>query len=533
MNQETLTPKTKAEWLPHLPNEVAAQAEGQLLCGYLLALEGWRRGLELRFYAQHAPLFDSIPVWYTHTPGKLFTLSDGEKQHRFFRSRGDQVGKQAVEQGADKILAKNILEAALVAVPAGAVYRAEEQLESMIAHASELSYPLVVKISNGSFGRGVETGITSTAELRNACTRVKSEYPAEDIIVEEHLSGPEYRLYIVDTETVAAIEREPANVTGDGTSSVSSLIEQKNRERKSNPRLASCPIVVDEEIKRKLAAQSLSLDSVVPAGEKLPLRDRSNISLGGDPVDRLEEISAQMKQTAIEALRAFPEFPHGAVDIIDSRERGPAVIEVNPTAQLGSLLFPFRGKGRDVPKAIIDYYFPETVDDPRGNQHYFSLSSALEPLKGGALSVKISPCERQEGLSGSHWLLPERVTELQHKEELQRIAAARGLKGFLRKKPEAHAHLYVSGSPLGLDEVIAFLKRINIEPVYISEGPAFVTPAFTIEETKKEKQQGVRVLKENTQKIKKRRKKQEKALQFLQLFAATPVRLRKWWKFGK
>lgn len=40
----------KREWLPHLTNSIPENVYGYTLSMYSIALEGWRRGLELKFY---------------------------------------------------------------------------------------------------------------------------------------------------------------------------------------------------------------------------------------------------------------------------------------------------------------------------------------------------------------------------------------------------------------------------------------------------------------------------------------------------
>ena len=39
-------------WLPHLTNEMMIGARNNNLCSYVIALEGWRRGLTLTFYSR-------------------------------------------------------------------------------------------------------------------------------------------------------------------------------------------------------------------------------------------------------------------------------------------------------------------------------------------------------------------------------------------------------------------------------------------------------------------------------------------------
>src|SRR5699024_5032759 len=99
-----------------------------------------------------------------------------------------------------------------------------------------------------------------------------------------------------------------------------------------------------------------------------------------------DELPSGIKQIAVNGLRSVPGLKHGAIDlIIDENDENPDqagyIIELNPTAQIGSLVYPMHGYGRDVPSAIIDYYFPETKSKKHCNRRiYFDIDASIEPL---------------------------------------------------------------------------------------------------------------------------------------------------------
>src|SRR5699024_2709220 len=110
-----------------------------------------------------------------------------------------------------------------------------------------------------------------------------------------------------------------------------------------------------------------------------------------------DDLSDEIKQIAVDALKALPGFIHGGVDIIVNENRAqnvPAVvIELNPTAQIGGALFPLRGTARDVPGAIIDYYFPETAHiDTSDSKVYFDFINVLEPLENRSAQIGRASC---------------------------------------------------------------------------------------------------------------------------------------------
>src|SRR5699024_9596280 len=158
--------------------------------------------------------------------------------------------------------------------------------------------------------------------------------------------------------------REPPNVKGDGKNNIESLIREKNESRQPNPRLSGCPIVLNNEMIDYIKRYNYTIHSVPKLNEIVYLSDKCNVSIGGDPNYVLDKLSGYIKKIAVQALRAIPDLYHGAVDIIYAENKTGYVLELNPTAQIGGLLFPLSGKPRDTPKAIIDLYFPETITRP-------------------------------------------------------------------------------------------------------------------------------------------------------------------------
>lgn len=375
----------KQEWLPHLPPEVVADARGWNLDAYVIALEGWRRGLTLRWHTKNSEKFKEMKTWYVDTPGKLFSLSSPDRTHYFFRTRGDKVTNEAVEIGGDKEKSKHYFKKAGVPTPEGKKFKIECTEDEIVAYAEKIKYPVVLKPTDASFGKGVVTNIKNEEQLKNAFIEIRRKQAYQNILLEKHIPGEDYRVYVVGDQAIAAMKRVPANVIGDGKSTVKKLIEKKNEERKLNPRLISCLIKINEAMEKFIGEQGYTLDSVLNEGEQLFLTDKSNVSLGGDPINVTDEMPKKIMDLAVRALKAIPGLAHGSVDLLVNKEKNGetkgVVIEVNPTSQIGGLIFPMAGKASDVPAAIIDYYFPETVERQKHLQAYFSLKNSLTLLR--------------------------------------------------------------------------------------------------------------------------------------------------------
>lgn len=444
--------QTYGEHLPHLTSEVVTDARGPELDAYTIALEGWRRGLTLKWYAKDHQDFVDMKVWSVDKPGKLFSLSNGKRAHYFFKSRGDKVSNQAVEICSNKDETKRWLETAGVKVPEGKRFTAEQTNEEIISYASSLGFPVVLKPTDGSFGRGVMTNIQNAGAFKKALYLVRAQLGFEDVIVERYIPGEEHRLYVVKNKVVGAINRVPAHVTGDGEHSIKRLIELKNEWRKTNPRLISCLIKPDQEMVDFVLGSGKTFESIPNKGEKVYLTEKSNISIGGDSIDVLDTLSKKVKETAVRAMKAIPGLSHGAIDIIiDKTGENGVVLEINPTAQIGSLLFPVFGQARDIPAAIIDDYFPETKGiKTQREKIYFDFNDLLEPLfnkKAVVTTVAAAPVGK---IYAKKYTVSGKVQNAGYHRGLRKQAFDRKLSGYIVNLDNGNIDIVVSGADKNL-----------------------------------------------------------------------------------
>ncbi len=416
----------------NLTEEVVEGIKGFKLCAYSVALEGWRRGLKLTWYKDETDLCKMHRAGGS-TQGKFFSLSSEDKSHYFLRSRGDGVTNKAVNLCGNKESTLKLLKKQGVPTPEGNIFDIDD--DQMFKYAESIGFPVIIKPLNGSMGRGVYTNINSIEALKDALDDFKDKYKRyKSIILEKHHHGQEYRVYVVGEKVVAVTNRIPANITGDGVQSVRKLIEEKNEARKDNPYLAPKPIKIDYEVKLALKNNGLDMDSILPEGQVLYLREKSNLSSGGDPIEANDKISEEVKQIAIDALKVVPSLPHAGVDIIvDSEDnRKGVVLEINATAEISFHLFPWEGKARDVPGAIIDYYFPESVGK-RKSLAYFDYHSIIEPLKTWASEeVVVAPAPRKE-MHRKCLTVNGKVQKVGYMNYIRRQALKRNIHGTIRK----------------------------------------------------------------------------------------------------
>ncbi len=222
--------------------------------------------------------------------------------------------------------------------------------------AKSLLFPLVAKPLASSHGQGVIVGISSIPELQDY---LKDHSPA---LVEESLTGTEYRILCVDYKFVAAAFRKPAFVVGDGTQSISELIAVKNQHpwRGEGHQNNLSLIKVDEIVMAYLGDQGLSLESIPAIGQEVPLRKTANLSTGGEAWDVSDSICAENISLFEKIARACDLNTLG-IDImcqslsmpISTQERA-GVIEVNASPGLRMHHYPLQGTPRNVAGIILD-----------------------------------------------------------------------------------------------------------------------------------------------------------------------------------
>ncbi|WP_010531633.1 acylphosphatase [Lentibacillus jeotgali] len=531
--------ENNTEWLPHLSSEIISEAHGNLLDAYAVALEGWRRGLTLRWHVKDSEKFSEMYTWYVDNPGQLFSLSSKDRTHYFFRTRGDKVSNEAVVIGKDKEKTKQALNRAGVPVPEGRQFTEEATNDAIIEYAKKIGYPVVLKPTDGSFGRGVISNITSAGELEYSLTYVRSELNYPDVIIENYIPGKEYRLYVVGEQVVGAMNRIPPNVTGDGVNSIESLIELKNNERELNPRLVSCPINVNEDVVEYIGRKGYSLATVPELNEHVFLSDKSNISLGGDPVDVMDELPKEIKDTAVNAIKGVPGLAHGAVDLIIHIDRPVSeagfVIELNPTAQLGGLLYPIKGEPRDIPAAIIDYYFPETAAlKVNKKQTYFDFQDVLEPLQSrDANSTTVTPSPMQK-LYAKKYTVSGDVQDIGYHRGLRKQAFERELHGFVLNLENGDIEVVVAGTdPEMVDDFRNGLwedeERAQVMEVLVNDYDEPIKVGFEIKADLKTQREEIKQFKQDFEVIELAMKRAEvqrrKFYESMSWRATKPIRL--------
>ncbi len=252
----------------------------------------------------------------------------------------------AMSRCDDKRVTRDLLVDHGLTVPQGREASFDVDDEVFLAEVGEV----VVKPARGEQGEGITVGVRTIDELHAARVRARNHCP--DVLVEERVQGHDLRVIVIGHEVVAAAERRPAQVVGNGELSVRELIRRQSR-RRSAATGGESRIPLDEETEANVAYAGWSMQDVLPDGVVVQVRGTANLHTGGtihDVTDRLHPDVAAAARAASHALDIpvvgldflVPSLDESTYVIIEANERpGLANHEPQPTAErFVDLLFP-------------------------------------------------------------------------------------------------------------------------------------------------------------------------------------------------
>jgi cyanophycin synthetase len=299
--------------------------------------------------------------WFRLNSGALVQLGHGRYARRIQASETSFTSNIAVEIAQDKELTKDLLARVGAPVPSGAVVRdADEAWEA----AQDVGLPVVVKPYDGNQGKAVSVNLTTEEQVREAFALAQEH--SRLAIVEQYLPGSDYRLLVIGGKLVAAAERRPAQVVGDGLHNVRDLVQMVNEDprRGHGHGAALTRIRMDAAAALALAKQGYSWDNVPPPGQVVFLRDNSNLSTGGTATDVTDVVHPDNAAIAVLAAETIG-LDIAGVDMVCENirrplsEQGGGIVEVNAAPGLRMHVYPSEGKARPVGDAIMELLFPK------------------------------------------------------------------------------------------------------------------------------------------------------------------------------
>ena len=296
--------------------------------------------------------------------GSLVQLGYGKNLKHIQAATTSNTSAIAMEIAGDKDLTKRILRQAEIPVPDGEIVcTAEEAIRAF----REIGAPVAVKPLDGQQGKGVSLNLRSEEEVKTAF-EISAGF-ADSVLVEEMFSGRDYRVLVVSGRMIAASERVPPHVVGDGKSTIAELVEKENQNplRGEGHEKPLTKLKTDEIAVAYLTKKGLTLESVPAAGETVMLRGGCNLSTGGTAIDVTERVHPSIKKMCERAARIVGLDPCGIdlvlKDISEPLEKGAGgVIELNAAPGLRMHLQPSIGKPREVGETIVEELYPKNAE---------------------------------------------------------------------------------------------------------------------------------------------------------------------------
>ena len=284
--------------------------------------------------------------------GGLFQLSSGGRSIKCRESLSELTSAVALSICDDKAMTRRIVEAAGVVVPEEVDASDRSAVETMLEkHGS-----LVVKPVRGEQGRGVAVDLTTMEEVERAIEIASTH--SEKVLVESFHKGEDLRLIVIGFKLVAAAVRRPAEVVGDGRSSVRQLIERQSR-RRAAATGGESKIPLDAETERCVAKAGYGLDDVPPEGAAFPVRKAANLHTGGTIHDVTSLVHPRLVEAAVAAARAI-DIPVTGIDFIVNSPAEPDYVFIEANERPGLA----HHEPQPTAQRFIDLLFPLSMPSP-------------------------------------------------------------------------------------------------------------------------------------------------------------------------
>lgn len=266
----------------------------------------------------------------------------------------------------NKTVTKKILAKEGFSVPLGEEYYSLNS--ALNDYGKYKNKSIVIKPKSTNYGIGISI-FQPVRNKNNFIKALKIAFEKDNtVLIEEYISGTEYRFFVLNGKVEAVLLRIPANVVGDGKSSIHQLIDQKNNNPfRGKKHKTPMGLIKKGKIEKLiLEEQSYDFDSIPPKGTRVYLRENSNISTGGDSIDFTKEMHESYNQVAVGIANTLDVKVTG-IDLIipnykkESRKGSPgySCIEANFNPAMSMHAYVTKGEGQYLTPKILAMLFPE------------------------------------------------------------------------------------------------------------------------------------------------------------------------------
>lgn len=180
--------------------------------------------------------------------------------------------RRAVLNCRQKNVTSTILRSANIPVPASYTWRhGWSHNDNITKMLRNMKFPVVVKPANGTQGRGVTVGVRNRVELIKCVSALKKE----PVVVEQQVSGENYRILVLNNHIIDIVHRLAPAVIGNGKDSLRTLIDKYNINQRKHSLFPIKNINYNY-----IKDQGYTINSVIPSGSKVTVTNTVNFHNG-------------------------------------------------------------------------------------------------------------------------------------------------------------------------------------------------------------------------------------------------------------
>ncbi len=262
----------------------------------------------------------------------------------------------------NKQLTKRLLREQGIPTPRGDIFTSKEEALAVFHQKKNSSF--VVKPNFTNYGKGI-TVFTSRPSIENFEKALDIAFSdSNEVLVEEYIPGDDYRFLVIGDVVQAVSKRIPAYVVGDGERTIRELVIEKSADPMRGPGhkrpMSFIGMGAEEALHLKLHGRSFM--TVPSKGERVTLRQSSNVSTGGDAIDCTDIVHPSYKEIALQAAKAVGAVFCGVDMMSEDITRAAdesifAVTELNFNPSIKIHCYPASGQARPIGEAVVQFLF--------------------------------------------------------------------------------------------------------------------------------------------------------------------------------
>lgn len=368
--------------------EVMRHNKGHVASSYLVTLAALAQGLSVTFFRsqREAGLKNAMFAQEVSEP-IFYRVSNGRRAHFFNGTQSDRTSAAAALTTKDKLKTKALLHAKNLNTPVGGLMSAQDHRLLGRMHQAGVKW-FVIKPVAGSLGKGIFLH-QSAAQV---CQYLQAN-PKESYLVEQHISGFEHRVYVVDGKAVTAYNFVPDHIVGNGHDTVRTLFAARQDQRTYNPWVIDKPTDT-AQVEMALLGRGCYWSDVPAHGQIIWLSGNSFPDMNGNWMYSLDTLPDAAKQLAVSATKAVSAYNAG-VDILVTPSGESFVLELNIRAWIAGHSFPYpRGNfNLTVPNALIHSLYGQPTAAPREVSGFDFQALGAEVFREGRTSKGVEAAD--------------------------------------------------------------------------------------------------------------------------------------------